>query len=113
MTTGTGQPTGAVRGRRRIANSAGVATGKPGVVIKHTDEEFATVPRLLAGRLALAGDGGRSRLIAAVSNNVNQIAVAANATGEVGESLEATLDAVRRVAARVDGVVRAVEEEGR
>lgn len=136
MTAGTEQPMGAARGRRRRANSAGGARENR-VVIKHTDEEIATVramaavqgispPRLYvralttgdveaAARLQRIRDelSATRRLLAAVSNNVNQIATAANATGEVGENLEATLAAVRRVAARVDGVVRAVEEEGR
>jgi len=48
-----------------------------------------------------------------VSNNINQIAVAANVTGETADELEATLRAVRRVTGRVEGVVRAVEEESR
>lgn len=125
-----------MRGRRRRANSAAGARENR-VVIKHTDEEIATVramaavqgitpPRLYvralttgdveaAARLQRIRDelSATRRLLAAVSNNVNQIAAAANATGEVGEGLEATLEAVRRVTARVDGVVRAVQEEGR
>ena len=55
----------------------------------------------------------KASLLAAVSNNINQIAVAANVTGETADELEATLRAVRRVTGRVEGVVRAVEEESR
>ena len=42
------------------------------------------------------------RLLAAVSNNVNQMAKATNATGEVQQDLVETLRAVRRTAGRID-----------
>ena len=45
------------------------------------------------------------RLLAAISNNVNQIARATNASGEIQDEMRATLDAVRRTAARVDEAV--------
>lgn len=45
------------------------------------------------------------RFLAAVSNNVNQLAMVANASGEVPEELRATLHAVRRVTARLDDAV--------
>jgi hypothetical protein len=41
------------------------------------------------------------RLLAAVSNNVNQIAKATNATGEVHVELVSTLAAVRTLAERI------------
>jgi hypothetical protein len=77
-----------------------------------------TVPRLLV-ESALAGDAqtaserrallaeffGARRLLAAVSNNVNQLAAAANSTGEVPVELHATLHAVARVTARLDAAV--------
>jgi hypothetical protein len=123
------------RRRRRANASQGARPHR--VVIKHSDEELATVkamaavqgispPRLYvralttgdveaAARLQRIRDEltATRRLLAAVSNNVNQIAVAANSTGQAGEDLIATLDAVRRVASRIEGVVRAVEEERR
>ncbi len=40
-----------------------------------------------------------------MSNNVNQIARATNATGELQEDTAATLAAVRKVASRVEKVV--------
>lgn len=122
--------------RRRRANATSGARPHR-VVIKHSDEELAMVqamaavqgispPRLYvralttgdveaAARLQRIRDelAATRRLLAAVSNNVNQLAAAANSTGVVGEDLAGTLAAVRRVTARIDGVVRAVEEEGR
>ncbi|WP_244307953.1 MobC family plasmid mobilization relaxosome protein [Kineococcus rubinsiae] len=78
-----------------------------------------TIPRLLVEsalsaqasetpterRNALAELFAVHRLLAAISNNVNQIARATNATGEVGEDLAATLRAVRRTAERIDATV--------
>lgn len=77
-----------------------------------------TVPRLLV-EAALAGSGESAtvrrdaiaelfavhRLLAAVSNNVNQIARHANASGELSADAAAALAAVRRVAGRIDGVM--------
>ena len=125
-----------VRARRRRANaSAGVRPHR--VVIRHSGEEMATVLAMamvqgisaqrLYVRALTTGDveaaarlqrirdelTATRRLLAAVSNNINQIAVAANVTGETADELEATLRAVRRVTGRVEGVVRAVEEESR
>lgn len=133
--TGTEERMKPTRRRRRANASQGAREHR--VVIKHSAEELATVramaavqgispPRLYvralttgdveaAARLQRIRDEltATRRLLAAVSNNVNQIAAAANSTGQIGEDLAATLDAVRRVSARIDGVVRAVEEEGR
>ena len=50
------------------------------------------------------------RLLAAVSNNVNQIAKATNATGEYQDGLEGTLLAVRRVAGRIDEAIEGLIE---
>ncbi|MFC3690504.1 MobC family plasmid mobilization relaxosome protein [Aquipuribacter hungaricus] len=78
-----------------------------------------TVPRLLVEATLSSAVGetpterrnamvelfGIHRLLAAVSNNVNQIAKATNATGEVHEDLVQTLRAVRRTAERVDTAI--------
>lgn len=45
------------------------------------------------------------RLAANIANNVNQIAKVANTTGEVRLELAAVLDAVRRVAVRIDAQI--------
>ncbi|MEO3822771.1 MobC family plasmid mobilization relaxosome protein [Actinomadura sp. B10D3] len=77
-----------------------------------------SVPRLLV-EAALAGEAQTAserramvaeflatrRLLARVSNNVNQLAAAANATGEVPAELRATMHAVARVTARLDASV--------
>lgn len=73
-----------------------------------------TIPRLLiesalagssdlwAGRQELIGElFGAVRLLGSVSNNVNQIARAANAGGALGADLHATLKAVQGAASRI------------
>lgn len=76
-----------------------------------------SVPRLLV-EAALAGDEQTAserramvaeflavrRLLLAVSNNVNQLAKVANATGEAPPELAATLHAAARVMTRLDSV---------
>ena len=50
-------------------------------------------------------EGGELARMAAISNNVNQMAKATNATGELPAELPATLAAVRRVAERLDEAI--------
>lgn len=77
-----------------------------------------TVPRLLFdGAFAEAGESAHERralatellgirtLLGAVSNNVNQIARHANATGEFPEDAAATVAAARRLMVRIDEAV--------
>jgi hypothetical protein len=45
------------------------------------------------------------RLLAAISNNVNQMAKATNATGTLPAELTATLRAVRSTAERIDAAI--------
>ena len=45
---------------------------------------------------------GLARLVRQLGNNVNQIAKAVNATGDVTDDLDATLVAVRRTLVRID-----------
>ena len=78
-----------------------------------------TVPRLLV-EAALAASTGETaterrnamaelfrihRLLGSIANNVNQMAKATNATGEVHAELVETMRAVRRVAGRVDSAI--------
>lgn len=116
-------------GRRRQANVPGGRPHKHVVKVSEADharlvelaeEAGTTVPRLLVEAAFADRSAGTSterrnalaelfrvyRLLAAVSNNVNQIARATNATGEVHEDLVATLAAVRRTAERVDGAIK-------
>jgi len=52
------------------------------------------------------------RLLAAVSNNVNQLARQANSTGEVPGEAAATIAAARRLAGRIDGVIDGLSDAG-
>ncbi|WP_336853900.1 plasmid mobilization relaxosome protein MobC [Sinomonas albida] len=80
-----------------------------------------TVPRLLFdGAFAEAGESAHERralatellgirtLLGAMSNNVNQIARHANATGEFPEDAAATVAAARRLMGRIDEAVMRV-----
>jgi len=53
------------------------------------------------------------RLLAGIANNVNQMARATNATGEVQAEMSATLVAVRRTAERIDALVDQLSEARR
>ncbi len=112
--------------RRRRKNVAGGRTHSHQVVVSpeeelklqaKADELGVSIPRLLiesalspavrtlperrANAAALLSAMG---LLGAISRNVNQLAKAANTTGEVSEDLQATLSAVRRVGDRVSGL---------
>ena len=103
--------------RRRRANAPGGRKHKHEV--KVTPEEEGRLLRLVV-ETTLASETGETvterrnaigklfelhRLLAAVSNNVNQIAKATNATGQRQAETDATLAAVRRVAERIDAAV--------
>ena len=114
--------------RRRRANAPGGRQHKHEVKVTAEEEgrllrlalaQRVTIPRLLV-ETTLAAETGETvterrnaiaklfelhRLLAAVSNNVNQIAKATNATGQRHSETDATLDAVRRVAERIDAAV--------
>lgn len=114
--------------RRRRANVAGgrqhhhkvkVTPEEEGVLLRLAEAQRVTVPRLLVEsalasatsetptqrRDAIAELFRLHRLLAAISNNVNQMAKATNATGEVHAELEETLRAVRRTAVRIDEAI--------
>ncbi len=90
-----------------------------GLLLRLAGEQGVTVPRLLVESALAAGRGETAterrqamadlfalhRLLAAISNNVNQIARAMNATGELHPELWSTLNAVRRTAERIDGTI--------
>lgn len=90
-----------------------------GRLLRLAQAQHVSVPRLLM-EAALASERGETvterrealgelfklyRLLAGIANNVNQIARATNATGEVQAEMTATLDAVRRTAQRVDAAI--------
>jgi hypothetical protein len=118
--------------RRRRANAPGGRHHKHEVKVTPEEEALLlqlaaaqgiTIPRLLV-EAALARDRGETlterrdtltelfrvrRLLAAVSNNVNQIARAVNSGETVGDELTHTLRAVRATSSDLDGVLRAAE----
>ena len=108
-----------VDGGRQHFHKVGVSPEEEGALVRLAAEQGVTVPRLLV-EAALSLDERETpterkqavaelfklhRLLAAISNNVNQIARATNASGEIQDEMRATLDAVRRTAARVDEAV--------
>lgn len=108
-----------VDGGRQYFHKVGVSPEEEGALVRLAHEQNVTVPRLLV-EAALSLDQRETpterkqaiaelfklhRLLAAISNNVNQIARATNATGEVQDDMRATLDAVRRTAVRIDSAV--------
>lgn len=108
-----------VDGGRQHFHKVGVSDEEEGALMRRALEQNVTIPRLLV-ESALSPDQRETpterkqavaelfklhRLLAAISNNVNQIARATNATGEVQDEMRATLDAVRRTAYRIDDAV--------
>lgn len=117
-------------GRRRRANVAGgrqhshrvlVTPEEEARLIQLAEAARVTVPRLLIeSALAVADGGGETptarrdalvelfavrRLLAAVSNNVNQIARHAHAGTQFPADARAALTAVRRVVLRIDDAI--------
>lgn len=108
-----------VEGGRQHHHKVKVTPEEEGMLLRLAEAQHVTIPRLLV-EAALASDSSEPpiqrkeamvelfalhRLLAAVSNNVNQIARATNATGEVQAETAATLAKVREVAGRIDGAI--------
>lgn len=121
-------PKGRLFARRRRANVEGgrqhrhevkVSPEEEGMLLQLAQAQHVTIPRLLVEsalaaaeaetpterRNAMAELFALHRLLAAVSNNVNQMAKATNATGEPQVEMSATLDAVRRTAQRIGAAI--------
>src|SRR5699024_393789 len=111
-----------VHGGRGHRHEVKVSPEEEAVLARLAEQQRVSVPRLL---VESAMDSERAettterkdaivelfklyRLLASISNNVNQMARAANASGELDADLRNTLDAVRRTAARVDAAVDAL-----
>ena len=115
-------------GRRRRANADGgrhhfhkvrVTPEEEGRLAQLAAAQRVTIPRLLI-ESTFAQDAGTTvterrdaqaelfrvhRLLAAISNNVNQIAKATNATGEVQSETVETMRAARRIAGQVSDAI--------
>lgn len=114
--------------RQRRANAAGgrhhrhvvkVTPAEEALLLQLAVAQGVTVPRLLV-EAALSASAGQTpterrnaiaelfriyRLLGTIANNVNQMARATNATGQVHPELTETMRAVRRVADRVEGAI--------
>lgn len=108
-----------VEGGRQFRHVVKVSPEEEGRLALLAEANHITIARLLV-EAALAPSSGATvterhesiaelfalhRLLATLSNNMNQIARHANSTGEVPDELRATLVAVRRTAARIDGAI--------
>ena len=108
-----------VTGGRRHFHKVGVSAEEEGELLRLSKAQRVTIPRLMVEaalssersetpterRQAMAEMFTVHRLLAAISNNVNQIAKVANASGELQAETSTTLDAVRRVAMRLDDAI--------
>jgi len=88
------------------------------LLLVRAEEQRVSIPRLLV-ESALSPQGETptqrrellaelfrlNRLVGSIANNVNQIAKATNATGELQPETSATFAAVRRVSGRIDDTI--------
>ena len=108
-----------VRGGRQHRHEVKVSPEEEAMLLRLALDQGVTVPRLLV-ESALAAAPGETlterratlaelfkiyRLLGNIANNVNQIAKATNATGEVQREMASTFAAVRRAAERVDTTI--------
>ncbi len=108
-----------VEGGRPIEHKVRVSVEEEGMLAQRAEAQHATIPRLLV-ESALAASAAETplerrnamaelfalhRLLAAISNNVNQIAKVTNVTGEVQDEMVVTLRKVRQVAERIDTAI--------
>ncbi len=107
-----------VRGGRQLVHRVRVTGAEETRLVALAEEQEVTVARLLV-ESALAGVGETParrrqamvelfairRLLASVANNVNQLAKAANISGEVPGRLDGVLDEVRGVVGRIDSAI--------
>ncbi len=125
-------PSRGVFARRRRSNVAGgrqhshrvkVTPEEEALLVQLAGAQRVSVPRLLVeSALSARGETPTQRreamvelfavhrLLAAISNNVNQIARHANASGEFPADAAGVLRAVRRVAQRIDDAVDRLAE---
>lgn len=108
-----------VEGGRQHHHKVKVTPEEEGQLLRLAEAQHITIPRLLV-ESALSSESSETpterkqamaelfalhRLLAAVSNNVNQIARATNATGELQPETAAALAKVREVAVRIDEAI--------
>lgn len=108
-----------VEGGRQARHVVRVSPEEEGMLLRLAKAQHVSVPRLLV-ESAIAAEAGETvtqrkqamaelftlhRLLAAISNNVNQMAKATNATGELHAELRSTVAAVKRTAERIDDAI--------
>ena len=119
-----------VMGGRKTRHEVKVTPEEEGRLLQLALRYRVSIPKLLVDS-ALAGGASHAaanasvreellaqlfsahRLLAGIANNVNQIARATNATGEVQAATAETLAKVREVAHRIDGLVDELSEARR
>jgi len=107
-----------VKGGRQHEHKVRVSPEEEGRLVQLAEAQRASIPRLLVEsalvtaaetpsqrRNAMEELFALHRLLATISNNVNQIARATNATGEVQDEMVVTLRKVRQVAERIDDAI--------
>lgn len=107
-----------VLGGRQHRHIVKVTPEEESLLLAKAQQARVSVPRLLVE--AAMADGretatdrqelaiqlfGAFRFLSALSNNINQMAKATNATGELPDGLGVTLGEVRRLAMRIDGLL--------
>jgi len=107
-----------VQGGRLVRHVVKVTPEEESALLAKAQSARVTVVRLMV-ESALADRGetatnrhelavqlfGAFRLLSALSNNINQMAKATNATGDLPKDLAVTLAEVRRLAMRIDGIL--------
>lgn len=108
-----------VEGGRHHVHRVRVSPEEEGMLARLAEAQHITIARLLVEsalsvessetpterKQAMAELFALHRLLAAISNNVNQIARATNATGDLQPETAATLSKVREVAVRIDEAI--------
>jgi hypothetical protein len=108
-----------VKGGRRHTHEVGVSPEEEALLLQRAEARKVTIPRLLVEAALADGTGETAterhdmlvelfrirRYLAAVSNNVNQIARATNSGAAVGDELTHTLRAVNDTCASIDAAL--------
>ncbi len=115
-----------IGGGRRVVRQLKLSVAQDTALRVHADELGVSVQRLLVESTLSAFQGETvterrdlltalfqlQRGLAAAGNNINQIARAANATGEVQADLNASLDHLRATVTRIDEVLESLKIVG-
>lgn len=115
-----------IGGGRKVIRQLKLSVAQDTALRVHADELGVSVQRLLVESTLSAFQGETvterrdlltalfqlQRGLAAAGNNINQIARAANATGEIQGELHASLEHLRATVARIDGTLESLRIAG-